>query len=54
MEVCNKNDDAIVTNGVNTLTWLKCELNAAVDQIERGEYMDINEAFDLVIAQYAD
>lgn len=37
-----------------TYAKLKRELHEAMDQFERGKYMGIDEAFDNVIAKYAD
>ncbi|MFZ2967958.1 MAG: hypothetical protein WA080_02750 [Sulfuricurvum sp.] len=33
---------------------LKSEVKEAMEQIERGEYMSVDEAFDRVISQYVD
>ncbi len=66
-EVCDKNEEVIVTTKNNksvvimsldeynrTHAQLKRELKEAMGQIERDEYMSIDEAFDSVIAKYAD
>lgn len=58
----NKNDEVIIAtkNIISrdesnyTHVQLKSELKEAVDQIDRGEYIEIDEAFDRVIAQYTD
>jgi len=65
-EVCDKNEEVIVTTKNNksvvimsldeynrTHAQLKRELKEAMGQIERDEYMSIDEAFDSVIAKYA-
>lgn len=38
----------------STQIQLKYEVKEAMEQIERGEYISIDEAFDLVISQYVD
>lgn len=66
-EVCDNNEEVIVTTKNDksvvimsldeynrTHAQLKRELKEAMEQIERGEYMGIDEAFDSVIAKYAD
>jgi hypothetical protein len=58
----NKNNEVIIAikNVIShdeynyTHVQLKSELKEAMEQIERGEYMGIDEAFDRVIAQYVD
>lgn len=66
-EVCDKNEEVIVTTKNDksvvimsldeynrTHAQLKRELREAKEQIERGEHMGIDEAFDRIIAKYAD
>lgn len=66
-EVCDKNEEVIVTTKNEksvvimsldeynrTHAQLKRELKEAIEQIERNEYMGINEVFDQVIAKYED
>ena len=63
--VCDNNEEVIVTTKNNksvvimsldeynrTHVQLKRELKEAMEQIERGEYMGIDEAFDRVIVKY--
>jgi len=49
-------NDTTACNSLKTITdlQLKHELKEAMEQIERGEYMGIDESFDSVIAKYAD
>ncbi|MCK9373653.1 MAG: type II toxin-antitoxin system Phd/YefM family antitoxin [Sulfuricurvum sp.] len=66
-EVCDNNEEVIVTTKNDksvvimsldeynrTHSQLKREVKEAMEQIERGEYMGIDEAFDSVITKYAD
>ena len=66
-EVCDHNEEVIVTTKNDksvvimsldeynrTHAQLKRELKEAMEQIQRGEYMGINQAFDRVITKYAD
>jgi PHD/YefM family antitoxin component YafN of YafNO toxin-antitoxin module len=57
-EVTTKNDKSVVIMSLDeynrTHAQLKREVKEAMEQIERGEYMGIDEAFDSVIAKYAD
>ena len=66
-EVCDNNEEVIVTTKNDksvvimsldeynrTHAQLKRELKEAKEEIERGEYIGIDEAFDRVIAKYAD
>lgn len=66
-EVCDNNEEVIVTTKNDksvvimsldeynrTHAQLKRELKEAKEQIERGEYIGIDEVFDSVIAKYAD
>jgi len=66
-EVCDNNEEIIVTTKNDksivimsldeynrTHVQLKRELKEAMEQIERGEYMGIDEAFNRVISQYED
>ena len=56
--MCKNNDESIVIISFDednrTHAQLKSELKEAIDQIERGEFMGIDEVFERVIAQYAD
>jgi hypothetical protein len=58
MKGCKNNDVSIVNISFDedycSHEQLKSELKEAVDQINRGEYIEIDEAFDRVIAQYTD
>lgn len=58
MDGCNSNDKSIVETSSDKHdcihTQLKYEVKEAMEQIERGEYMSIDEAFDQVIAKYFD
>jgi hypothetical protein len=58
MNGCNSNDKSIVDISSDkhdcTHPQLKYEVKEAMEQIERGEYMSIDEAFDRVISQYVD
>jgi len=49
-------NDTTACNSLKTITdlQLKHELKEAMEQIKRGEYMGIDQAFDSVIAKYAD
>lgn len=54
----NSNDKSIVDISSDkhdyTHPQLKSEVKEAMEQIKRGEYMSIDEAFDRVISQYID
>lgn len=56
--VTTKNDKSVVIMSLDeynrTHSQLKRELREAKEQIERGEYIGIDEAFDRVIAKYED
>jgi hypothetical protein len=52
MDGYNSNDKNIVV--IFSDIQLKCEVKEGMEQIERGEYIGIDEAFDRVIAKYAD
>lgn len=58
MDGYNSNDKSIVDISSDKHdcihTQLKYEVKEAMEQIERGEYMSIDEAFDRVISQYVD
>lgn len=58
MDGFNSNDKSIVDISYDkhdcTHPQLKYEVKEAMEQIERGEYMSIDEAFDWVIAKYVD
>lgn len=54
MDRDNSNDKSIVDKHDCTHTQLKYEVKEAMEQIERGEYISIDEAFDRVIAKYVD
>jgi hypothetical protein len=58
MDGCNSNDKSITVISSDkhncTHAQLKSEVKEAMEQIERGEYMSIDEAFDRVIAKYVD
>jgi len=58
MDEYNSNDKSIVDISSDkhncTHSQLKSEVKEAMEQIERGEYMSIDEAFDRVIFQYVD
>ncbi|MDP2850625.1 MAG: hypothetical protein Q8O20_06075 [Sulfuricurvum sp.] len=58
MDGYNSNDMSIVDISSDKHdcihTQLKCEVKEAMEQIERGEYMSIDEAFDRVIVKYVD
>ncbi len=52
-KVCDKSIVIMSLDEYNrTHAQLKRELKEAMEQIERGEYMGIDEAFDRVIAKY--
>ncbi len=56
--VTTKNDKSVVIISLDeynrTYAQLKREVQEAKKQIEQGEYIGIDEAFDTVIAKYAD
>ena len=56
--VTTKNDKSVVIISLDeynrTYAQLKREVQEAKKQIEQGEYIGIGEAFDTVIAKYAD
>jgi hypothetical protein len=58
MDGCNGNDKSIkvISSDKHDYTHpqLKSEVKEAMEQIKRGEYMSIDEAFDRVIAKYVD
>jgi hypothetical protein len=58
MDGCNSNDKsiAVISSDQHNCSHaqLKYEVKEAMEQIERGEYMSIDEAFDRVISQYVD
>ncbi|MDD4856453.1 MAG: type II toxin-antitoxin system Phd/YefM family antitoxin [Sulfuricurvum sp.] len=66
-EVCDKDEEVIITTKNDksvvimsldeynrTHAQLKRELKEVMEQIRRGEYMGIDEAFDRVISKYED
>lgn len=66
-EVCDNNEEVIITTKNDksvvimsldeynrTHVQLKREVKEAMEQIERGEYMGVDEAFGQVLAKYED